>query len=118
MRRKERHTLFFIVNGGRNRYSSRKEREKREERTAPTTVRPFSRDREHAGKAAAQPRNMIREKRLFCKLIKIKKSAQQLYAEEKYLRTKREQVCPVCGRRGSWQAHGQYERSVIDCDIW
>lgn len=24
------------------------------------------------------------------------------------------QACPVCGRRGSWQAHGQYERSVID----
>ena len=116
MRRKERRTLFFIVRGGRKRYSSRKEREKREERTAPTTVRPFSRDREHAGKAASQPRNMIREKRLFCKLIKIKKSAQQLYVEEKYLRTKREQVCPVCGRRGSWQAHGQYERSVIDCE--
>ena len=114
MRRKERRTLFFIVRGGRKRYSSRKEREKREERTAPTTVRPFSRDREHAGKAASQPRNMIREKRLFCKLIKIKKSSQQLYAEEKYLHAKRAQVCPVCGRRGSWQAHGQYERSIID----
>ena len=101
MHRKEGHTLFFIVRGGRNRYSSRKEREKREERTAPTTVRPFSRDREHAGKAASQPRNMIREKRLFCKLIKIKKSAQQLYAKEKYLHAKSVFVKKKVKQKGS-----------------
>ena len=30
------------------------------------------------------------------------------------MHAKRAQVCPVCGRHGSWQAHGQYEQSVID----
>ena len=34
------------------------------------------------------------------------------YAVEKNLRAKRGQVCPVCSRRGSWQAHGQYERKA------
>ena len=90
------------------------DKRKKRRKDAPTTVRLFSRAREHAGKAAAWPRNMIRGKRLFCKLIKIKKSSQQLYVEEKYLHAKRAQVCPVCGRHGSWQAHGQYEQSVID----
>lgn len=57
---------------------------------------------------------MIREKRLYCKLIKIKKSACQLYEGEGVVCANRRQACPVCGRRGSWQAHGQYERNVID----
>ena len=57
---------------------------------------------------------MIREKRLYCKLIKIKKSARQLYEAEKRLCASSRQACPMCGCRGRWLAHGQYEGSVID----
>lgn len=89
-------------------------REKRGERTAPTTVRPFSRDRACAGKPAAQPKIMIREKQLFCKLIKIKKSSRQMYEEWNGQCTGSWWACPVCGCRGSWQTHGRYERNIID----
>lgn len=57
---------------------------------------------------------MIREKRLFCKLKKIKKTTEEIYRDNKREAKRSALVCPSCGSRGEWRGHGGYERSVID----
>ena len=89
-------------------------REKKEEKGQPLPQFVLSPETGRAGKAAAQPKIMIREKQLFCKLIKIKKSSRQMYEEWNGQCTSSRRACPVCGCRGSWQTHGRYERSIID----
>ena len=89
-------------------------REKKEEKGQPLPQFVLSPETGRAGKAAAQPKIMIREKQLFCKLIKIKKSSRQMYEEWNGQCTSSRRACPVCGCRGSWQTHGRYERSTID----
>lgn len=57
---------------------------------------------------------MIRENRLFCKLIRIKKSCLQLYEAEQSMQARWPGACPACGCHGRWAEHGWYERSLID----
>lgn len=93
-------------------------KEKKRRKDSPYHSSSFLQRQGACGKSSSPAKEYDKGKTVILQANKDKKSSQQLYVEEKYLRTKREQVCPVCGRRGSWQAHGQYERSVIDCDIW
>ena len=95
------------------------------ERTAPTTVRPFSihqtnsmcakkEDAFVTGVLCHSSTPMIRKNVLACKLIRIKSSASRLYQSQKEGFRPEQETCPYCGSRGCCARFASYERYVLD----
>lgn len=57
---------------------------------------------------------MIREKSLFCKLIRIKNSSKDLFDSFMDAFRPELQTCPCCGAKGSCRIHAYYGRSLVD----
>ena len=57
---------------------------------------------------------MIRQKSIFCKILKNKKSAVILIEESLASAKLSAEVCPNCGSRGKFKNYGHYTRNVVD----
>ena len=95
------------------------------ERTAPTTVRPFSihqtnsmcakkEDAVVTGVLCHSSTPMIRKNVLACNIIRIKSSASRLYQRQKEGFRPEQETCPYCGSRGCCARFASYERYVLD----
>lgn len=90
-------------------------KDKKRERTAPATVRPFSGDQVRVSEARNfQPTIMIRYYTLFCKIFSTKKSSCELYEKLLSSSFRKAMTCPVCGSCGNCAPHGSYRRCVVD----
>lgn len=57
---------------------------------------------------------MIRQYRIFCKVLKFKKTSSGSQGQGTSIPAKYSISCPVCGSTGNCIPHGKYQRSVID----
>lgn len=68
----------------------------------------------HNSTAGQQPRIMIRQHKLFCKLFSTKISTKGICAEDAAFWECGTMVCPVCASRRNCVPHGGYTRSLIE----
>lgn len=93
MRRRKRRTLFNVYRGEKNRYSKRGE--KSGERTAPTTVRPFSRDRPETENRREPAKDNDKGKKTILQANQDKKIGQRIIWGRKRTECKKQAVLPI-----------------------